>query len=440
MTWRWPSLFSGRSGRIWPLLALLPMAACAVTESDRIIPEMILADPSATCASDLGSYALPKAFLHIVVTQTGADPPAIKLSNNLSVETLRHIDPSLVFCLDYLASPLAHDKITIKKWPTAGTPVQTTSFLGAVSVNAMDRSAYVLEALIRAAFIAASGNPDFSFPRGGTSAVQTLADLEFDPFDPDESAAVNARLATLGFCLVLEGYTFQRRGPDVSAYCNSPRAYPWRHSLITKAYVKAEATPADTHAPGLLYRPRIPYRLEIYQRFDRRDEWKLAQTLYVDLENLSPVLALDIRRAAFAGRTANFVFDAGTLKVACVSKSSEVEGFVDIPLQISKSILALPGSILTVQVDQVKNQASLINAERQLVQLQQAYMAALTSGNYKPAQAGPANVKDYTLPDLTSKLNKALGELPGEPTAPAYGNDLFSTSVELTKICQTGAS
>jgi len=357
----------------------------------------------------------------------------------LSVETLRHIDQSLVFCLDYLASPLGHDRITIKKWAGAAvapstTPV-STAFLGAVTVNAADRSVYVIEALIRAAFIATSGNPNFQISRTDTTAsTQTLADLEYDPFDPEESAAINERLTKLGYCLVLENFTFQRRSPSVTGYCNSPRSYPWRRTFITKAYLKAEASPADKHLPGLLYRPRAPYRLEIYRKIDAgsREPWQLVETLTVNLENLSPVLALDIHRAAFAARTANFVFDSGTLKFACVSKSSEAEGFVDIPLQISKSLVALPGSILSIQIDQVGNQAKLVQAEQQLYQVQKAYLSALASGGtYQPAQPGPTSGLTYALPNLPGLPS----DLATEPTAPDYGKDLFGA--DLTKnLCQ----
>jgi hypothetical protein len=427
------------------ITVLVLTTSCGVVESSRIASQLAFAEPSNGCASTLGSYALPKAYLHIIIEQAAPAPPNIrKNAAGLDIETLRHVDPSLVFCLDYLASPLAHDKITIKKWlppqPTAtsttsasaGSSPQTTAFLGAVIINAADRTAYVVEALIRAAFIAASGNPNFSIARADTVVPQTLADLEYDPFDPDESAAVNERLTKLGYCLVLEGYTFQRRGPSVASYCNSPHAYPWRQNLITKAYLKAEATPADKHLPGLLYRPRVPFRLEIYRKSDPGglDPWKLTEVLPVNLENLSPVLALDIRRAAFADRTANFVFDAGTLKIACVSKSSEVEGFVDIPLQISKSIIALPGSILSIQFDQVSNQAKLVQAEQQLYQLQQAHLNALVNGNYNPAQPGPSAVSTYQLPNITALPT----DLAAEPVAPDYGKDIFNR--DLAGLCQ----
>jgi len=423
-------------------------------ESYRIEPVIARAEPESgvICKSDLGSYALPKAFVHIVVQRTDpAAAPDIVPFNNVRtfggvspVEIRRHPDRSLVFCLDYLASSLSHDVINVKKWPTVGAtaPAQElkSSFLGAVLINARDRTVFVIEALIRAAFIAASGNPEFA-PRnlnvGATSEL--LADLEFDPFDPRESAEVNTRLSSLGICLVLEGYTFDRDRTSVDSYCNSPKSHATWTTPILKAYAKAEAKPANPLLPGLLYRPRVPYRLFVYRKLDPggRDRWKLSETQQVALENLSPVLSLDVRRAAFGGRNANFVFDSGTLVTACVAKNSEIEGFVDIPLQISRSLVALPASIVKVQIDQVGFQQRLIEAESQLMQVQKAYLAALNGNTFTPVSGIPPN--GGTLPQPTnlgipSDLTSATAVANTISQPPLYGADLFGTALE--NICR----
>ena len=188
-------------------------------DSSRIDPIIAHGDaePAVLCKSDLGSYALPKAFLHVKVQRADRDsapeivtfPSTGTFSANNPVEVRRHPDRSLVFCLDYLSSALSHDVIQVKKWPIDKTAQdRKSSFLGAVIVNAQDRTVFVIEALLRALFIAVSGDPDFQ-PRTG-NAAETLADLEYDPFDPRESAEVNTRLSRLGYCLVLEGFTFDR--------------------------------------------------------------------------------------------------------------------------------------------------------------------------------------------------------------------------------------
>jgi hypothetical protein len=438
-------------------LAALLLATCGVIDSARIDPVIAGAQVNPVCQSDLGTYALPKAFVHIVVAQTSATtPPDIVLTtDHKPVEVLLHPDPALVFCMDYLASPLHHDIITIKKFPYATGTDQTlkTSFLGAVMVNATDRTVFIIEALLRAAFIAASGDAGFT-PRDISTAplpAQTVADLEYDPFDPRESAEVNTRLTELGICLVLEGgYTFDRGHASVDAYCNAPRAHAVWLTPIVKAYLKAEETPANPALPGLLYRPRLPYRLAIFRKQDPKGpgRWRLSESQILKMENMSPVLSLDIRRTVFAGRATNFVFNNGALLTACVAKGSELEGFVDIPLQISRSIVALPTAVFQVRINQTKNEAALIQAETNLVKLQNAYLAALATGTFTNPAGVDSNLGavppsgNPTVLGLPKDLpnNATTGVLAGTP--PAFDGDLFAANAaanNLDTLCTGGS-
>jgi hypothetical protein len=425
---------------LWPLLAAMLIApwiaACNLVASGQINFAEAPVGGGPACASALGSYSLPRAYLHIQVglvpgTNTVPDILVAKAADP-AVAILRHPDPSLVFCIDYLASALSEDIITIKKVPK-------TSFLSAVMVNATDQSKYVIEALLRAGFIVASGSGSFSVPRStpAGTAPQILADLEYDPFNPDETTEVNVRLSKLGFCLVLEDYTFDRR-IGVDRYCASPARYGSRPMLITKAYMKAEATPADPHWAGLLYRPRIPYRLEIFHKADPNGpgHWQLYEMDTVTLENLSPVLSLDIRRAAFANRTANFIFDHGTLVTACVSKGSELLGFSDIPLQIAKSIVALPAAMVSVRIDQIGNQQKLVAAQQQLVQVQNAYVAALAGKSYQPVSGVPTSA-NTTPPAFSAPPSDLSPATPVDATT-VYGKDLLTG--DLNAACNNAPS
>ena len=425
-----------RTKTLWPWLAAVLIApglgACNIVASGQIDFVEMPVDGGPACASALGSYSLPKAYLHIRVGlpgTAGAIVPDIIVASaaDPAVQVLRHPDPSLVFCIDYLASTLAHDIITFKKTPK-------TSFLGAVMVNATDQSKYIIETLLRAGFIVASGSGTFA-PRSTVigAATQILADLEYDPFNPEESSEVNARLTKLGFCLVLEDYTFDRRGIGVDRYCDSPSRYGSHPVLITKAYLKAEATPADPHWAGLLYRPRIPYRLEVFHKVDPNGpgHWLLYEMDTVTLENLSPVLSLDIQRAAFANRTANFVFDQGTLVTACISKGSELLGFSDIPLQIAKSIVALPAAMVAVQVDQINSQKSIVQAQQQLLQVQNAYVAALAGKPYQQVSNVPTAV-NTSPPSFSTPPSDLAPAVPFDSSV-GYGSDLLNG--QLKTVC-----
>src|SRR5262245_36524813 len=314
-----------------PLLAGLVLIAaivtsCTVMESQRITPEATDLAFGTQCASRLGSYSLPRAHLRIQVGQAAgenAKPRIVAYKVNgqpdRSVQTIRHPDQALTFCLDHVNSYFSDDKISIIKWPLIEADVtqetkrqevrdQRGSFLGAVSVNATDQSVYIINTLIRAIFIVLSGDKDFGEGRRALldTAAVILADLEYDPFNPLESATVNARLSKLGFCLVLEGYTFDTSQASIDQYCNNPESYSAVTAIVTKAYMRVAAIPLDPRLPGIHYRPRYPYRLFTFQKTDRQgpERWSLSRMDTVELENMSPVMTLKIDRAAFAARSA----------------------------------------------------------------------------------------------------------------------------------------
>jgi hypothetical protein len=99
------------------------------------------------------------------------------------------------------------------------------------------------------------------------------------------------------------------------------------------------------------------------------------------LENISPVISLGVERAIFAARRTALLFDRGTLVGWCVSKSSELLAAMDIPLEVVRSIVALPTAILQVRIDEVTRSNDLVAAERDLISLQRQYLAFLLNGN-----------------------------------------------------------
>jgi hypothetical protein len=374
----------------------------------------------------VGSYALPKSFVHIRIGQKKGSAPEIAMKDDdHPVEVIKHPDPHLFFCLDHLNSSLSDDRISIVKWPTKEAVPPKGSFLGAVLVNVTDQTAYVIRALIRTAFIAITGDRDFRATN--FEATEIVADYEFDPFNQRETATINSQLTKFGFCVMLEDPMFNTPAA-APQYCNSPLKHAVQLTKFYKAYHKLEETPADPQIPGILYRIPQPYRLLIYHRRDSADEWALQRTTTVHLENLSPVLALRVTRAIFANKTINFFFQEGALQTACVSKGSELAGFVEIPLEIARGIVAVPGAIAMIRIGAVDSEKKLVEAQTKLAQLQQTYMAAVLGGNPdvdSAQQKGQATKPDFA--DLS------VSDIEPIPNTTVWGNDLFNKS--LKDIC-----
>ncbi|HEY1544322.1 MAG TPA: hypothetical protein VGG01_18125 [Xanthobacteraceae bacterium] len=421
--------------------ALLLLSGCAVTESTVIPVEPKALAYAPLCESTLGSYSLPRAFLRVKIGQADAtSAPDIALVGSgdtaTPVQVALHPDAGLTFCLDHLASPLADETITITKAPlTSSATNPKTPFLGAVMVNVTDQTAYIVEALLRASLIGVTGDPGFRAGRVGFTPEQIVADIEFDPFDQVESAGANARLAKLGFCFVLENYTF---GPRVTVgeYCSDPLRHSRVLTRIGEAYLKAAALPANPHTPGIVYRPRHPYRLFIYHKRNLGGigPWELVQSTTVQLENMSPVISLGITRGMFAGKRVNFIFDSGALQTVCVAKTSELQGFVEIPLAISKAIVAVPASIVSVQIGRAQDQQNLIQAQQQLYNFQQAYLQTLAG--QRPG--APGSVPAVTKPTAidTSNFGNLDTGIPKQAQAPLFGDGYDPFSIHLGNICQ----
>lgn len=397
------------------------LAGCDVMETQRVslTPEAY-ETAGLRCDSTLGSYALPKAFLHVRLDQSGSAPPELhqwgSTKNLVNVEL--HPDHTQVYCLDHLNSPTAADDVKVLKSPEK-------SYLQWVLVNTTDQTAVIAQALIKAAFIVASGTPSPSLARGAEDTPRAVLDLEYDPFDAGASAQANVALTKKGFCLVLENYT---AGSNLAPekYCKDPAGYGARPTQFARVYKDYETRPADPRVAGVVYRPRQSYRLSIYRKSDPKGggDWRLQQMSSVDLENLSPVFRLDLTRAIFAGKQAHFKFDRGALVNSCISKASEIEGFVSIPLQISKSLVDLPGQIISVQIDQVTRDSQLVQAQERVLLMQRAILQAMISGKYtspgsttSPVAGAAFDAKEIDLNSGDTAI-EAQGLTPARPAPP----------------------
>ncbi len=382
------------------------LGGCAIADSTIVDLRIPYAPGTVVCSSSLGSYALPKSFIRVVLGQPKGGRPDFVVDGkdvpeHFKLDVVRRADPALTVCLDYLASAFAHDRLTVIKQEVnadgslkdAGTDATTSrQFLRSIIVSATDRSVQIARNLIRAAFIGLSGDPSFGPERAGVIAADTdpeiLADLEFDPFDTRDAAEANERLARFGFCLVLEGFTFDRNSLTVDQYCGAPlkaRDHPPR---VAELYIQKSREPIPPNVEGVLYRPLQSYMVSVYRKDDPRGRgrWNLSRRFDVALENMSPVISVGISRAIFARRNAYLSFEEGTLRSVCIAKSSEIENFVAIPFEIARSIVALPAQIVQVKVNRFAKEDELARVENLLIQAQAQMLK--TQLTQKP-QTGP---------------------------------------------------
>ena len=326
-----------------------------------------------------------------------------------SIGTERVPDNQHTFCLDHLRSALASDEIRVFKnrlTVEEGSPTgeidfpitaaqkrvvkkisqDSTPFLQLVASKAVDHTAGIIRRFIRTAFILLTNKATFAPARSavgiasGTDIV--VADFQVDPFDYQEMARVNEAVRKFGFCFVLEDYTFDRSrsgGTMADKYCRAPREVvrekppPAAEAIGNLHYLVPK--PVD----GVFFRPRASYRLSIYTKDDPdgRGVWRLGRIVNLSMENIMPIVSVGVGRAVFATRRTGLVFDDGTLTNVCISKGSEIEGAIQIPLEVIYGIIALPSEMILATINDATTTRDLLVAQRRLVDAQNLYIKYL---------------------------------------------------------------
>jgi hypothetical protein len=273
--------------------------------------------------------------------------------------------------------------------------------------------------------VAISGNPGF-VPLGRenpavAAAPVTVAFFEFDPFDAAASALHNQRLRELGYCLVLEGFTFDRRRMSAQQYCSAPRH---ESGAFDEAYATYRAGPPP-QVSGIAYRPRIQYPLLVYRNDNApgRGTWRLERQYSLGFENIAPIVSIGLTRSLFAARRVALKFNMGALEAMCLVKTSELQGAVMVPYEIVRSIIALPTAVFEVKIGNIGDNIDLLGAEAKVVRAQMEYLDFLAD-----------QTKDAVKSPLPKKEEVPLPGIPDPTARPAKIAIVDSVSARLSEL------
>ena len=389
-----------RTGR--PIAASIVLIAvfltgCTVAESYRVSlasGETASGQGSSeiACSTEAGSYSLSMTTWQFQISKSGDFAPYLH-----DLKPVSHPDNHFTYCLDYMANAFAKDVLSVGYATGSGATTSASGLLSYVSSYAIDQSAIVIRKLIRAIFVVLSRSPDFK-PRGATLTAEPvlLGTFEVDPLDAEEMAAINERIRSFGFCLVLDGYSFDAGSSSPEAYCNNPNRILSNHPSETLADERQKRWFQEhPERGGILYRPRLPYGLSVYTKDDPEgpEPWELRQTKTVYLENLSPIISLGLNRVAFAQARVGLEFDNGVLKNFCLARSGSVRGFVEIPLDIVYGIVSLPSATIKAEINRTQKTKELVEAETKLLAAQRQFIAfEENKAAAKPNIAGTATM------------------------------------------------
>ena len=360
--------FPAESLRSGALRVLVGMALLAAATNCSTMLDTHVLDPAApmTCTNAAGAYFLPKKLIRVKVS--GDAKTAGKNGLGLDVGDLPGSVPdrSVVYCLDYLASPTSRDEVGIIR--------TSEGLLQRVYTRAEDKSVDIAKTLIDTSFLLTGA----ALREGvGIQTSVIVGDYEFDPFEPVEAARINAALRQFGYCVFVEGYSFPF-GISPQSWCERPQVISIH---VARADMAEPLPPAEMSRRGVVYRPNITHTLTVLRKANPagRGPWLLAMTRQIEVPNGAPVFVAEVNRSLFVDRVTDLEFSDGVLTNISVKKPSEIAAFVEIPLAIAKAVTALPGLVLNLKINDANNRQRLINAQSELIAVRRQHNDALAA-------------------------------------------------------------
>ena len=340
--------------------------------------------PVAAQRCSAGAYYLPRRLLSFTLGAPEGTPARNELTFAVPIVVAAARPPPAA--LPRLSSaPTADDMLVIDR--------TADGLLKKITANAEDKSLEIAQAAIdvfRHAAVATGAGRSTAVLKVGSLAL--AGKFEMDPFDVPESAAINNSIKDMGYCIYVEGYTFDPRRLTPEAYCRNPLA------AITLGAPRAPEIDRDaalTEARrGVLYRPNLPHRVVVMRNLDplKSGRWRLQQTLAVDMPNVSPVFSVGVDRTFFTERKTTLTFESGVLKDVQLMKGSELNSMAEVPLRVVQAITAIPAQIVQVRINRTNNEEALINAQAKL-------LATLRTFRSEQKQLGTA-IQNLTADDM----------------------------------------
>jgi hypothetical protein len=438
------------------------LTACSMLSSDLFNEASIQQarhEQRPVCSTTAGSYHVSKTYFRLRVDQLETAGGPVSLFRYVTVQ--RRPDRTMGYCLDLNPSITSTDKVRVYKtnltpqakvttdaranangdytgatkdsWDALEAEIKQThaggsDLLQVIATDSIDETAYIAKVLIRTLFVGLSGNSTFNTDRAITqdqAGVRKL-DLEYDPFDLQQTAAINDALRKYGFCVLVQGVTFERESDTIDSYCDHPKQAALRAQALTRTLKVAEEAKVEQQVRGVLYRPRLPYTVTLFVKnnLKLKGGWRLRASEIVEMENISPVLSLGIERAIAAQRKTMVFFDQGVVQNVCIFKSSELQPLVEIPLEIARSVVALPANVVQVQISSLSNDKQLVDAQDKLIKAQINHLKLLDA-----QQRGTAN--DVSANDIS--VSKDPKNKSADETGPSKSPSTYSSLESLLK-------
>ncbi|MEL6372302.1 MAG: hypothetical protein AAFR03_16485 [Pseudomonadota bacterium] len=304
--------------------ALLPSCASQdLLTSNRQLPSKPIYIP----------YSLPEGLLKVTFKRAEA-------GGDVSLEfgeVQYRPDPEYQFFLEYGHSSFSEDDISVQ--------ITDEGYLKSITAKTEDQTGEVVSKVIELATeVAKAGiaiRSDQDLPPFSYTAF-------FDPTDAAEREEVKG---------VLGAY-----GVDVKSI---------KTDKIAGTEPLKAGRPSDC-TRGACFRPAQPHKVTIKyaNKLTGSTVTEYTKKALVTLPNDAPVLSVRLDRYAFVEAETKVSFNNGMLTKVELKKPSEAVGFMEIPIDVAKSIVSIPSALFDFKVSGFESDEKLLDAQADLISSQ----------------------------------------------------------------------
>lgn len=304
-------------------------------------------------------YGLPRAYLTMNVEWNGKADSAYNITFG---DTVFAPDPNASYLLSYNPSLWFDDDVTLN---TSG------GLLSTINATTTDRSGDALKKVVEIVAEAGklftafgdppirSGRLEYKMPTGPVSLS-----IQFDPFDNDSVKRLELRLAEVG----LKVFAVQPNGRPLATVSSDeiPCDNSFCYRTATQIIIGVQGEATELKGQGKLFLAQVP--------------------------DPSVTYALDVTRTNCVTRTTGVTFQSGMLSSLSINKPSEVSGCLQIPLDVLKAIVAVPGELLKFETGSLNDQKALLEAQTAVLNAEAALaeaIAAQAAAGGSDGQTGP---------------------------------------------------
>jgi hypothetical protein len=314
-------------------------------------------------------YFLPKGLIRVKLTPS-------QDSYDLTIESLFVPDPDFFYTLAYDPSAWADDSIKVT--------LSENSLISTIEVTTEDKTSAIVEKVIG---IVKDVVKSVSLPVPGAAVakgerVKVLA-ITFDPNKPEDIREVTNKLEENGISIKITSL----KGKGVAGTTT------YQDNLFLKGN-------------SIYYRPLVPYKITL----EAQDVIK-SEIFY--LPNGAPILSMDINRAPFIKKTTKLSFTNGILTSVEINKPSEVLGGLEIPAQIAKAILEIPGELIQLKIDTTKKYKELYQEQLNTIKAKDAMIEYLLQRG-KGQEGGQASANPFSPGGRVEKGSDEQGKIKSE--------------------------